>query len=143
MLGEVSPTLLCPKAATKSVPTVPLPSLLLWAAHSSINCDATPLLSPLMRSLVLFMDVQCTGYHATAPRPLLDQKYLSVLTLYSHFPSIIRNTLKVSGTCTVHCMKTAPEVNGTPGWNIILLNEGTKIRAEQAKWLSGREKQGP
>jgi len=32
--------------------------------------EATPLLSPLIRLLVLLMDVQCTGNQLTAPRPL-------------------------------------------------------------------------
>lgn len=32
--------------------------------------EAAPLLSPEMRLLVLLMDVQCTGNHVIAPRPL-------------------------------------------------------------------------
>ena len=79
MLGEVSPTLLCPKAPTKSARTLALsPDLSAsCAAQDSRNCDATPLLSPLMRSLVLLMEVPCTGNHVSAPRPL-QCKQLSV-----------------------------------------------------------------
>ena len=104
MLGEVSPTLACPKAATKpsanctsACPFPVGPSFwllpvalgpvfwllpvalgpLMWllpvgvclAAHFSRNWEATPLLSPLMRSLVLLMEVQCTGNQLMAPVP--------------------------------------------------------------------------
>ena len=70
-IGEVSPTLLCPKAATKSPRMLAFPPLRAAspAAHSSRNWLATPLLSPLMRSLVLLMEVPCTGNHVSAPRP--------------------------------------------------------------------------
>ena len=80
-LGEVSPTLLCPNAATKSArmgtrvpfPPPPPPCAASEAAQASRNCEATPLLSPEMRSLVLLMEVQCTGNQVTAPRPLFHK----------------------------------------------------------------------
>ena len=67
MLGDVSPTLLWPNAAMKPG-AKPLPVSAL-AARSMI-CEAPPLLSPLIRVLVLLMEVQCTGNQLTAPRPL-------------------------------------------------------------------------
>lgn len=86
MLGEVSPTLACPNAAIKSSANCtsagpaemePLLGLLLLlllavvclAAHFSRNWEATPLLSPLIRSLVLLMEVQWTGNQLMAPVP--------------------------------------------------------------------------
>ena len=84
MLGDVSPTLACPNAAIKSSANCtsacpaemePLLGLLLLlavvclAAHFSRNWEATPLLSPLMRSLVLLIEVQCTGNQLMAPVP--------------------------------------------------------------------------
>ena len=71
-LGEVSPTLACPKAPTKPLSTVSFPPP--PVAQPSRNWAATPLLSPLMRELVLLMEVQCTGNQVTAPRPL-QQRY--------------------------------------------------------------------
>lgn len=61
MLGEVSPTFACAKAAAKAVPA---------AAQRSMSWAATPLLSPLMRELVLLMEVQCTGNQVMAPKAL-------------------------------------------------------------------------
>lgn len=48
VLGEVSPTLLCPKAATRPAPTsASVPET--WVrAQTSISWEATPLLSPLI-----------------------------------------------------------------------------------------------
>ena len=64
----MSPTLACPNAPTKPLPTVLLRAA--SVAQPSRNWAATPLLSPLMRVLVLLMDVQCTGNQVTAPLPL-------------------------------------------------------------------------
>jgi hypothetical protein len=84
VLGELSPTLLWANAPTKPGAKGP------WAggmretgrlalvrggglrgpAQASISWAAAPLLSPLSRLLVLFMEVQCTAYQLSAPRPL-------------------------------------------------------------------------
>ena len=63
VLGEVSPTLAWPKAAMKGLEAFSDP-------HFSKSCAAVTLLSPLMRVLVLLMDVQCTGNQVSAPRLL-------------------------------------------------------------------------
>ena len=42
----------------------------LGTGRQVLACEATPLLSPLIRVLLLLMDVQCTGNQLMAPRPL-------------------------------------------------------------------------
>lgn len=83
VLGEVSPTLLCAKAATMPPDTFAAVAAS-EAAHLLNSWAATPLLSPLIRVLVLLMEVQCTAYQATAPMPLQQQSCCAAaITLYA------------------------------------------------------------
>jgi hypothetical protein len=129
VLGDVSPTLAWQNAATRSGDTPlslgPVPSLLpvplplplpllpllgqVPAAQRSVNCAAAPLLSPLTSSLVLFMEVPCTGNHEKAPTALQTPKHLADIRPTKHTRTLLQ---PIAARCICRSAPSAAAAQG-------------------------------